>query len=259
MLDSEEGRSLFRFGGLVFVFASSFYAWALAELGEFAASEQVGLRGMQLAEDTQQGYSISVVSFGLSYAFLYRQQWDAAIAVLERGMEQADVHGIRATVGWIAAKLAYAYAETGRNTEAAAFLERAQDPSNLNTMSDAGIHVWIADTYLTIGSVASAIASAERALQIARRGGERASEAWALRLQGEIALKDRQPEVAAALFRAALTAADALGMRWLQLRCHRSLGEAARLAGHQVEAETELAAALALGQELGLSGSPLNL
>jgi tetratricopeptide (TPR) repeat protein len=134
-------------------------------------------------------------------------------------------------------------------------LERAQDPSNLNTMSDAGIHVWIADAYLTIGSVADAVGSAERALQIARRGGERASEAWALRLQGEIALKGGQPDAAADLFRGALTAADALGMRWLQLRCHRGLSDAMRASRRQMEADAESAAAVALHQELGLSGA----
>jgi tetratricopeptide (TPR) repeat protein len=252
ILDNEKGRNLFRFGGLVFVFASSFRAWALAELGEFAAAEQAGLRGMQLAESAEQGYSISVVSFGLSYAFLYRQQWDAAIAVLQRGMEQVDVHGISATIGWIAVKLAYAYVMTGRQTEAVTLLERAQDPINLSATPDAGLHVWIANTYLIMGAVSEAIASAERALQIAQRGGERASEAWALCLQGKVALQERQADAAAALFRAALALAEVLGMRPLALHCHRGLGAAAVLAGRQAEAEAETAAALALGEELGV-------
>jgi class 3 adenylate cyclase/tetratricopeptide (TPR) repeat protein len=254
MLDNEEGRNLFRFGGLVFGFASSFRAWALAELGEFAEAEQVGLRGMQLAEDAQQGYSISVVSFGLSYPYLYRQQWDVAIAVLERGMEQVDVHGISATIGWIATKLAYAYAATGRKAEAVRLLERAKEPGNLSALEDAGVKIWIADVYSMVGEIDQATAWLERGLEIARRGGERASEAWALHLHGKIALKDRQPDAAAAFFRAALGVASTLGMRPLQLHCHRGLGAAARLAGRQSEADYEFAAALALGEELGVMG-----
>jgi len=254
MLDSDESRALFRFGGLVFAFASSFRAWALAELGEFAAAEQVGLRGMQLAEDHEQGYSISVVSFGLGYTFLCRKLWEPAIAVLERGMEQVDVHGISATIGWIAVKLAYAYAVTGRIAEALAVLERAKDPSNLSATPDAGVQVWIANVYSAIGAADEATAWAERALQIARRGCERGSEAWALRLQGEIALKDRQPDAAVDLFRASLSIARALGMRPLQLHCHCGLGAVARLAGHQAEADAEFATALTLGEELGIRG-----
>jgi len=251
-LDNDAGRALFRFGGLVFAFASSFRAWALAELGDFGMAEKVGLSGMQVAEDAQQGYSISVMSFGLAYGLIFRRQWDRAIAVLERGMELVDVHGIAATIGWIASKLAYAYAAAGRIAEAKAMLERVVDPKVLGATKDGGIRVWIAATHLTIGETDAAGEWAEQALQIARSGNERGSEAWASRVLGEIALQRGQGGAAATAFRAALDIAEALGMLPLARHCHRGLGAAARLAGRQAEAEIEFAAALALGDKLGI-------
>jgi len=252
MLDNDGCRHLFRFGGLVFAFASSFRAWALAELGEFALAEAVGVRGMKLAEEAQQGYSISVASFGLAYTYLYRRQWTAAIAVLERGMEQADVHGVSATVGWIAAKLAYAYAMTGRHDAAMKMLDRAKHPGNLSATPDAGVQVWIADVYAMLGAAGEAAQWLARALELARHGRERGSEAWALRLQGEFALRDRRAEAAADCFGAALAIAESLGMRPLLLHCYRGLAEAARLAGHSAAAAAETAAAQTLGAELGI-------
>jgi class 3 adenylate cyclase/tetratricopeptide (TPR) repeat protein len=251
-LDNEAGRALFRFGGLVFVFVSTFLAWALAELGEFAAAEQVGLRGMRIAEDAQQGYSISVMSFGLAYTLLYSERWDRAIPVLERGMELADVHGMTATIGWIVSKLAFAHAAAGNAAEAKAALDRSAEPKVQREMQDGGIHVWVAGAHLMLGATDAAAEQAERALHLARRTGERGSEGWALRVAGEIALARGQADAAAVAFRAALGIAEALGMRPLALYCHRGLGAAARLARREAEAGAEFAAAQAIGEELGV-------
>jgi hypothetical protein len=64
--DHDAGRTLLRFGGLVLAFVASFTAWTLAEIGEFAESEAVGLMGFELAMKANHAYSISVASFGLA-------------------------------------------------------------------------------------------------------------------------------------------------------------------------------------------------
>jgi hypothetical protein len=50
----------------VLAFVASFTAWTLAEIGEFAESEAVGLMGFELAMKANHAYSISVASFGLA-------------------------------------------------------------------------------------------------------------------------------------------------------------------------------------------------
>ncbi len=252
-LDNERGRALFRFGGLVFAFASSFLSWALAELGEFTKAEEVARQGMLVAEQAQQAYSISVVSFGLAYPYLYRGQWDRAIPVLERGMELVDVHGIGATVAWIATKLGYAYASLGRATESRAVMERAADLGGVGQTYDAGQHVWIAAALFTIGDISAASERLEQALAVARRGSERGSEGWGMRLKGEIELARGRHDAAIVAFRAALDVAVPLGMRPLAFHCHRGLAAAARITGDVAMAESEAMVASTLGAELGIS------
>lgn len=252
-LDNEHGRALFRFGGLVFAFASSFYAWALAELGEFTKAEEVAKRGMLVAEQAQQAYSISVVSFGLAYPYLYRGQWHRAIPVLERGMELVDVHGIGATVAWIATKLGYAYASLGRAAESRAVMERAADLGGVGQTNDAGQHVWVAAALLTIGDTLAASERLEFALAVARRSSERSSEGWGMRLKGEIELAQGRHDAAIVAFRAALDIAVPLGMRPLAFHCHRGLAAAARIIGDVAMTESEAMAASALGAELDIS------
>ena len=66
-----------------------------------------------------------------------------------------------------------------------------------------------------------------RALDLARHSKERGSEAYALRLLGEIAMHSEplEAEQAEAHYRQALTLADALSMRPLVAHCHLGLGK----------------------------------
>jgi hypothetical protein len=87
-------------------------------------------------------------------------------------------------------------------------------------------------------------AIAGRALAQSGERGERGYEAWAWCLAGEIeAESGAEPERAAAGFRAALTRAEALGMRPLAARCRLGLGALARRCGSKDDAEEQLRAA----------------
>jgi hypothetical protein len=90
---------------------------------------------------------------------------------------------------------------------------------------------------------------------LARDHGHRGSEAWALRLLGEIASNGDRPDVAAAKthYGAAVALASELGMRPLVAHCHLGLGRLHRRAGTRAEAEPHLAAAGAMYHELGMT------
>jgi tetratricopeptide (TPR) repeat protein len=84
---------------------------------------------------------------------------------------------------------------------------------------------WLAEAYLLAGDRDAAKRVALRALELARRHGERGHEAYALRLLGELETKENVPDIekAAEHYRAALTLAEILGMQPLAAALASSL------------------------------------
>jgi hypothetical protein len=82
--------------------------------------------------------------------------------------------------------------------------------------------------------------------------GQPGWEAGALRLLGEVASRRRPAEVAVADgdYRAALMAAESLGMHPLAARCHLGLAEL----HHSADGEEHLARATTMLSELGMPG-----
>jgi predicted ATPase len=77
---------------------------------------------------------------------------------------------------------------------------------------------------------------------------ERGSEAWTLRLLGDIAAHHEPPEAESAndYYRQALTLAEELGMRPLQAHCYQGLGTLYATLGRRELAHSELATAIRL-------------
>ena len=93
---------------------------------------------------------------------------------------------------------------------------------------------------------------------LARDRKERGDQAWALWLLGEIAAQ-RQPLDAAqaeAHYRAALTLAEARGMRPLGAHCHAGLGTLYTTTGHWEQARAGLAAVITLYRAMALTFWP---
>ena len=91
------------------------------------------------------------------------------------------------------------------------------------------------------------MAIARRALDLAPRQKERGSEAWALRLLGEIAAHADPPDLgsAEAHHTQALTRADDLGMRPLVAHCRFGLGKLFHRTGDRTKAAEHLTIAAA--------------
>jgi tetratricopeptide (TPR) repeat protein len=104
------------------------------------------------------------------------------------------------------------------------------------------------------GRLEEAVDHARRALSVAREGGERGHEAWALRLLGEIASHRDPPNVEAAEkhYRESLALAGPRGMRPLVAHCHLGLGKLYRRVAKRDQAREHLTTATALYREMDM-------
>jgi tetratricopeptide (TPR) repeat protein len=108
---------------------------------------------------------------------------------------------------------------------------------------------------LLAGRVDEALAEATLALELARARHARGYEAEALRCLGDAAAQatPSDTEAAEGYYRAALALADELGMRPLQAHCHLGLGKLFRHLGRIDEARGELATAVEMRRDMGMS------
>ena len=95
---------------------------------------------------------------------------------------------------------------------------------------------------------------ATQALELARRHGERGSEAWARYLQSRVAVVGPTVRVDTAFAHAgeALTLADQLGLRPLVAHCHLGLGRLYRCAGQSREAQEHVRSATSMYGEMDM-------
>jgi tetratricopeptide (TPR) repeat protein len=238
---------------LVRAFSASFFAWTLAELGEFAEAETAGLMGVDLATQANHAYSISVASFGLGHVRLRQGRFADAIQILERGYEQTKLHNIDAVVDQVAFRLIYAYSRAGRIEEARA-LGQAMNPEvkRLNLFLSTA-HFWLSVREFENDRIDAAL-RATREVYRADLRGEKPTVAWLEHSLGDLAVctDPADASTAAEHYRAAAAIAVDLGMKPLLTECHVSLGQLARRAGRVQEAKSEFEAALELAESMGL-------
>jgi tetratricopeptide (TPR) repeat protein len=251
-LDHDAGRTLLRFGGLALSFVASFTAWTLAELGEFAESEAVGLMGFELAMKANHAYSISIASFGLAQGWIRQGRFADAIRVLEQGCEQTKLHTIEAAVDQVVSRLIYAYSRAGQMEEARK-LEQTMRPELTRFSFLSSTHFSLAAMGFESDRIDATLQVAREVHQTAMQRGERGNVAWLEHLLGDLAMaSDPADTSAAGHYRAAATIADELGMRPLAMECHFGLGAVARRAGREDEAQSEFRSALELAEEMGI-------
>jgi tetratricopeptide (TPR) repeat protein len=113
----------------------------------------------------------------------------------------------------------------------------------------------LGEAHLLADHLEEAHALAERTLAHARTYQERGNQAYALRLLGEIAARRDPPDVAQATahYHQALALAEELGMRPLQVHCHRGLGTLYATIGQQEQARAELSVAIVLYRAMDMT------
>jgi tetratricopeptide (TPR) repeat protein len=145
--------------------------------------------------------------------------------------------------------LGVAYTLGGRIADAVPLLTRALEQTTVTGVGfrQARCRLSLGEVQILAGHLEEARTLAEGALALAREYQERDSQAYALRLLGEIAAHRDPPEVEPAIssYCQALALAEALGMRPLQAHCHRGLGSVYARLDRLEQARTELSAAIA--------------
>jgi class 3 adenylate cyclase/tetratricopeptide (TPR) repeat protein len=249
-LEGALSRERFGIAALPSVMSRTWLAWCLAECGEFTKGITYSGEGLQLAEAVEHLYTLIVAHFGLGLLYLRKGELQQAIPVLERGLQLCQSGNLPIQFSLIASALGYAYALSGRISEGLPMLEKAvSQAASRGRMDNHSLWVtWLSEAYLLDKRIDEALRLAERAHELSCRHKERGHQAYALRLLGEIALRQDHPNIeqAEALYRQALTLAEELGMRPLLAYCYFGLGMLARQSGQLAQARSDMSTAVEL-------------
>ena len=164
---------------------------SLAPLGEFDEAIARAEEGFQIAAAV--GHPLSQLYMYMASGFLhvYRGDFPEAIRLLEHGQMLCELTGARLLFAWVAAYLGSAYAHSGRVSDGISYLEQGLDTlTTLRVLLRRSLVIgWLGEAYLSAGRIDEAADCAGKALAFARDQQERANEADALRLLGDIALR----------------------------------------------------------------------
>ena len=234
-----------------------FLTRSLAELGRFEEGIACGEEALRIAEPNSTAFGLATALAGLGSLYLRKADPEAAIPLLERGLEVCHTFSVNNWLPTIEASLGAAYAATGRVDEGVNLLEQAVDLDRRMGLV-ATLSVWrtyLGDAYFRAGRVAEALVEARRALGECRARREYGYEAAALCLFGRI-LADQEspgPEEAQTNYLLALELAEQRGMRPLVVRCLLGLAQGHERAGDFTAASGYRERGVRLATEMGMS------
>jgi class 3 adenylate cyclase/tetratricopeptide (TPR) repeat protein len=256
-LGGERVRERFGYVGLPSVLSLTWLARCLAELGKFSEAIVEGEKGVRIAEEVEHPFSLVTAHYGAGVVHLRRGDLTAAIHRLERAVNLCSAWNFGSWFPPIASALGTAYALDRRVTEALPLLEQAVTQADSMTLMGRQCLrlAALSEAYLAVGRQSEALDRAERALGLSRRYKERGSEAWTLRLLGEVMATADTPdfEYAADYYGRARARAIELGMRPLVAHCHLGLGKLYRRTDKREQAREHLATATTMYREMGMT------
>jgi class 3 adenylate cyclase/tetratricopeptide (TPR) repeat protein len=242
--------------GLLSVFARTWLAWCLAEVGEFEEGIARGKEAVEIARSVDHPYTLVHADFGVGLVHLRRGDLDEARAVLEHGLGVCRAADLPWPLPVVAAQLGLAYALSGRIAEALPLLSQvAERTASMKTgWGNSPWVAWLGEAYLAAGHLGDAERLAGRSLEVSRERRERGQHSWALWLLAEIATRRDPPRAQEARdrYRDALELGRQLGMRPLVAHCHLGVARLSRRTGEQAKAEKHLAAATTMYREMGM-------
>ena len=213
-------------------------AMSLAEQGHFAEATLRIEEAVAIADRAEAPHERVWSRFGAGRVAFVQGKVERAAAFLEAILPQVR-SDLSIYISRVGSTLGSTYLLIGRTAEALPLLEEAaaHDRSLGFLHGHSLVLALLAQGYLRAGRLEDAGRTADEALALARKLGERGWEAWTLYVLGERAAEQSAGE-AAGHYRDALALATELGMRPLQAHCHRGLGrvlgdatEEARAAG----------------------------
>ena len=217
LLEGDLKRQRFEMAGLPSVLSRVWLAFCAAELGKAQEAAALAEEATAIAETEDHAYSLVIAHAGTGMLRNLGGNREDAIGPLERGLVIVRLADIPFLFPLIAAPLGRAYALTGRTEEGLLLLQEAvQRAQDMQWAANHALRlVWLAETYLQTGDESAARRLGTRALELARRLGERGHEAHVLRLLGQIAASGSAPdlELANRYYAEGLALATTLGMR----------------------------------------------
>jgi class 3 adenylate cyclase/tetratricopeptide (TPR) repeat protein len=216
-LEGDLQRETFGLAGFPSVFSRVWLALCLLEQGELDEAAARAEEAVGIAEAENHAFSVVVAHAGRGVVHARREMLDEAITSLERGLVIARMADIPILFPLVAAPLGWVYAQAGRAGEGLRLLEEAiERAEDMGFGANHALRLtWLGDSHLRCRHTDAARRLGSRAVEIARRQGERGHEAHALRLVAEATMTGAPPDVEAARehYRSARALADALGMR----------------------------------------------
>jgi tetratricopeptide (TPR) repeat protein len=215
-----------RFGQVIMpaVLSRAYLAWCHAELGTFAEGSTLGGEALRIAEAVDHPGSLMFAYYGIGLLSLRQGDLRRALPLLECAVGLCQDADLPLYFPWMAPALGAADTLGWRIADAVPLLTQAMEQAIAMEMGgfQALCRLPLGEAHLRAGRLEEAHALAEQALTLACEHQERGNEAYALRLLGEIAARREPPESeqAEAHYRQALTLAETLGMRPLQVHCH---------------------------------------
>jgi tetratricopeptide (TPR) repeat protein len=171
-----------------------------------------------------------------------------ALLLLERALGICHETDLPAYFPQIAPALGAAYTLAGRVADAVPLLTQAMEQTMAKKMGYDQVlcSLSLGEAQMLAGHLEKAHALAEQALALAGERQERGTEAYALRLLGDIAAHRDPSDTASAEthYQQALALAKELGMRPLQAHCHRGLGTLYAATSQWEQARTALSTAI---------------
>ena len=251
LLEGDRCRERCNLTGLPAVMARWLLAWCLAARGEFDEGIALGKEGIRIAEELDHAYSLICACWGPADAYRIKGDFEDAIRLGERAVALCHEWNIPVLLHLSRGLLGEPYTRSGRIAEGLALLEETLttiESIRVGGTFEANFRLSLGEAYVHAGRLDQASLAAERTLARARERGHRSSEAYALRLLGEIASHpdSLDAEAAEGHYRQALSLADELEMRPLVAHCHLGLGRLYRRTGKRQESQEHLTTATAM-------------
>jgi len=253
-LDAEAGGGTAVANTTAYVASCAWLAWALADLGEFERADACLDRARAQADFARHPYS-QAIAWTLTGAVWYaRGQVDRAVATLARSLEICEEASLTVWQPIPGTLLGLCLLMLDRKDDGLALLRdgvrRAESLGVMAYLSRWVLH--LAEGLLAIGDVRSARVAADRAMALALAHGERAHEAMAWRVLGDVAAREASFDAARQAYEQSLALADELSLRPQIARAHFDLGRLQRRLGHLSDAEDHLARAVVLFSDMGM-------
>jgi class 3 adenylate cyclase/tetratricopeptide (TPR) repeat protein len=255
--DADPARRLAGAFGSVYAMGCAWLAECYSRTGDFERGQEYGDRAVQVAE-------ASDIPQAQAFAYLYRAnplllkgEFADALPWLERAVHLCEMKGLPYLLSAVYVNWGFAAAWSGRSADGCRAIERGvtfQESMGIKTFLSYFYVAW-AEGLLLDGQTQEAKRAADRALELAGAVRERASQAWALQVLGEIAaFQDSSDFESAALYcERAKALAEELGLRPLLARCHLGLGKLYRRTGKREQALEHLTTATTMYREMGMT------